>query len=79
MMLAIVNMCFSASQHGTELIGTLSKILSDCAGSNNELATSIALDAIILLCNSHTVNIASTWKAIKHIFEKENRPRPIQR
>lgn len=61
------------------MVSPLSRILSDCAGSSNELATCIALDAIVLLCNSHTVNIASTWKAIRHIFEKEHRLRPIQR
>lgn len=35
------------------------------------------LDAILILCNSHTVNIASTWKALSGKFNNEKRTRPV--
>lgn len=60
----------SASQHGTDLVVPLSNILNECVKRKNDVATSLALDAITLLCHSNTVNIASTWNAVKHIFRK---------
>lgn len=55
----------------------LSNILNNCSSSRGEAATAIALEAIIALCYSHTVNIASTWKALSVRFQNENRIRPV--
>lgn len=68
------------TQHGTDLVAHLSNILNNRKTKvDNDLATSLALDAIVLLCNSHTVNIVSTWKALKHVFHNEKRPRTLKR
>lgn len=56
-----------ASQHGTDLVGPLSQILSN--SSENDLARAWTLDAVISLCKSHTVNIVSTWKVLRGAFD----------
>lgn len=68
---------FRPAQHGTDLVVHLSNILNNCSSSRGEAATAIALEAIIALCYSHTVNIASTWKALSVRFQNENRIRPV--
>lgn len=55
----------------------LSTILNSCFGSRGDAATAIVLDAILILCNNHTVNIASTWKALSGKFHNEKRTRPV--
>lgn len=70
---------FRASQHGTDLVVPLSNILNRCANRKNDMAASLALDAIILLCNSNTVNIASTWSAVKNIFRSNRQHRTVKR
>lgn len=59
----------SASQHGSDLVAPLSKILN--SSMDNDLASSLALDAVVLLCKSHTVNIVSTWKVLRGVFESK--------
>lgn len=56
----------NASQYGTDLVAPLSKILNNSI--DNDLARALSLDAVILLCKSHTVNIASTWKVLRNVF-----------
>lgn len=68
-----------AEQHGTDLVTQLSNILNQCNDNRGDVATSIALDAIIILCNSHVVNITSTWKALGGKFRNEKRLRAVQR
>lgn len=67
------------SKHGTDLVIHLSNILNECSKSDGETATVIALEAIICLCYSHTVNVASTWSALRAKFEHETRVRPLIR
>lgn len=55
----------------------LSSILNHSSGLEGETSTTIAIEAIIILCKSHTINIASTWKALSQKFENENRKRPL--
>lgn len=57
----------------------LSNILNQCANGKNDLAASLALDAIISLCNSNTVNIASTWTAVKNVFHSNRQHRTVKR
>ncbi|KAG4067715.1 hypothetical protein HA402_005487 [Bradysia odoriphaga] len=64
------------TQHGTDLVVHLSNILNQSSGLEGETSTTLAIEAIIILCNSHTVNIASTWKALSQKFDNENRKRP---
>ncbi|XP_031635799.1 focadhesin [Contarinia nasturtii] len=67
---AIKEICSQkASQHGTDLVAPLSKILN--SSLDNDLASSLALDAVVWLCKSHTVNIVSTWKVLQSVFESE--------
>lgn len=68
---------FRASQHGTDLVAPLSKILNNSA--DNDLARSWTLDAIILLCKSHTVNVSSTWKVLQRAFEAKSDIRTTKR
>ncbi|XP_055302054.1 focadhesin [Sitodiplosis mosellana] len=71
---AIKEICSQkASQHGTDLVAPLSKILN--CSLDNDLASSLSLDAVIWLCKSHTVNIVSTWKVLRRVFESEPKPR----
>lgn len=67
------------SKHGTDLVIHLSNILNESSKSDGETATVIALEAIISLCYSHTVNVASTWNALRVKFEQETRVRPLIR
>lgn len=55
----------------------LSNILNHSSGSEGETSTTIAIEAIIILCKSHTINIASTWTALSQKFENEKRKRPL--
>lgn len=67
-----------ASQHGTDLVAPLSKILN--SSTDNDLARSLALDAVVLLCKSQTVNIISTWNVLKNAFNSKNlQPRTTKR
>lgn len=70
---------YRPAQHGTDLVAHLSTILNSCFGNRGDAATAIVLDAILILCNSHTVNIASTWKALSGKFHNEKRLRPVVR
>lgn len=61
------------------MIGQLSQILNSANGKNNELAITLALDAILVLCINNVVNIASTWKVLRNLFDSESRPRVVKR
>lgn len=64
--------------HGSELLPHLSNTLNSCTEESGDLATSLALDAIYSLCDSHTVNIASTWQALGSKFRAEQRPQALK-
>uniref|UniRef100_A0A1B0FPN6 DUF3730 domain-containing protein n=1 Tax=Glossina morsitans morsitans TaxID=37546 RepID=A0A1B0FPN6_GLOMM len=66
------------TQHGSDLVSHLSDILNTCTDDSGDLATSLALDAIVALCDSHTVNIASTWRVLSSKFRHEKRPRALK-
>lgn len=56
----------------------MSNTLNSCIDESGDLATSLALDAIYALCDSHTVNIASTWQALGSKFRNEQRPQTLK-
>lgn len=56
----------------------MSNTLNSCTDESGDLATSLALDAIYALCDSHTVNIASTWQALGAKFRNEQRPQTLK-
>ncbi|XP_017040742.1 focadhesin [Drosophila ficusphila] len=64
--------------HGSELLPHLSNTLNNSFDEAGDLATSLALDAIYALCDSHTVNIASTWQALGSKFRNEQRPQTLK-
>ncbi|XP_054738993.1 focadhesin [Anastrepha obliqua] len=66
------------TQHGSDLVSHLSDTLNTCTDDLGDLATSLALDAIVALCDSHTVNIVSTWRALSTKFRHERRPRALK-
>ncbi|XP_005181860.1 focadhesin [Musca domestica] len=66
------------TQHGSDLVSHLSDILNTCTDDAGDLPTSLALDAIVALCDSNTVNITSTWRALSSKFRHEKRPRALK-
>lgn len=66
------------TQHGSDLVSHLSDTLNSCTDDAGDLATSHALDAIVALCDSHTVNIISTWRVLSTKFRHERRPRALK-
>uniref|UniRef100_A0A0K8W0Z1 Uncharacterized protein KIAA1797 n=1 Tax=Bactrocera latifrons TaxID=174628 RepID=A0A0K8W0Z1_BACLA len=66
------------TQHGSDLVSHLSDTLNSCTDDAGDLATSYALDAIVALCNSHTVNIISTWRVLSSKFRHERRPKALK-
>jgi len=60
------------------LLPHLSNTLNNSFDEAGDLATSLALDAIYALCDSHTVNIASTWQALGSKFRNEQRPQTLK-
>lgn len=75
---AIKEICkHKASQHGTDLVAPLSNILNK--STDNDLARSLALEAVVLLCRSHTVNIVSTWNVLKNAFNSKLQSRTTKR
>lgn len=73
----LFNHC-SPTQHGSDLVSHLSDTLNSCTDESGDLATSLALDAIVALCDSHTVNITSTWRVLSSKFRHEKRPRALK-
>ncbi|XP_033246203.1 focadhesin-like [Drosophila miranda] len=63
--------------HGSELLPHLSNTLNSCTDESGDLATSLALDALYALCDSHTVNIASTWTLWAASFAANSVHRPL--
>ncbi|XP_055379538.1 focadhesin [Condylostylus longicornis] len=66
------------SQYGRDLVKHLSDILNTSSDDLGDLATSIALDAIVALCESNTVNIISTWKTLSARIRHEKRPKSLK-
>lgn len=65
-------------QHGADLIVSLSDILNRSFDANGEIAASLVLDAICMLCENHVINAVSTWKAIGFKLRFEKRIRVIE-
>lgn len=59
------------------MIVHLSNILNTCTNANGETASVIALQTIVGLCTSQTINVASTWSALRELFQAEQRIRPL--
>lgn len=59
------------------MVTPLSKILN--SSHDNDLARSLALQAVVLLCKSQTVNVVSTWNVLKDTFKSNLKPRTIKR
>ncbi|XP_070501071.1 uncharacterized protein [Chironomus tepperi] len=64
--------------HGSDLVTIISEILNQSLESKTEeVAASLAIDSITLLCQNHIISITSTWKAINLTTRYEKRPRVI--
>lgn len=62
------------SQNCREMVKFISHIINeDCANNNDGVVMVIALDAIQVLCENQTINVPSTWAAIKENFKNEQR------
>ena len=60
------------------MVSHLSDTLNTCTSDDGDLATSLALDAITSLCDSHTVNITSAWSVLSSKFRHENRSKALK-
>lgn len=76
---AIKEICDLKPHHGSELVSLLSEILNKSLESKeSDIPASLAIEAIIILCQNHIINIASTWKAINLTTRYEKRPRVVK-
>lgn len=63
-----------ASQHFPDLVKLISDIINgEHSNHFNGVIMTIALDTIRILCEKRTINVISTWNAIKGKFRDENR------
>lgn len=69
---------YRPTQHGSDLVSHLSDTLNTCTDELGDLPTSLAFDAIVALCDSHTVNIVSTWRVLNSKFRHEKRPKTLK-
>lgn len=60
------------------MVTQLSTTFNTFTDDEGDLATSLALDALTALCNSNTVNMASTWRVLRNKFQNENRPEAMK-
>lgn len=61
-------------QNCREMVKFISYIINeDAANRNDGVVMVIALDAIQILCENQTINVQSTWQAIKANFRNEDR------
>lgn len=61
-------------QNCREMVKFISHIINeDCAHNNDGVVMVVALDAIQILCENQTINVPSTWSAIKENFRDEQR------
>jgi len=76
---AIRQICDLKPHHGSDLVTIISEILNQSLESQTEeVAASLAIDSITLLCQNHIISITSTWKAISLTTRYEKRPRVIK-
>ncbi len=75
---AIREICRMPQQHGTDLVNLISDILNNSFDERSELAASLALESICILCQNHVINPVSTWKAISFKLRYEKRDRVIK-
>lgn len=69
---------FSPDLHGSDMVAQLSTTFNSFTNEDGDLATSLALDALTILCDSNTVNMASTWRVLRNKFINENRPQSLK-
>ena len=60
------------------MIGPLSDILNRSFDIKGDIAASLVIDAICMLCENHVINAVSTWKAISFKLRFEKRIRVVQ-
>lgn len=68
------HICEAYPEYGAELVPLLSKALSRDKGSENSIASALALKGISSLCHAGVIDVNSTWKAMSPILHKEDRP-----
>jgi hypothetical protein len=60
-------------------VSLLSDILNRCWEEKDELAASLAVDSIAILCEHHVINAVSTWKVLNLKFRYEKRIKVVER
>ncbi|KAF4532933.1 hypothetical protein B566_EDAN015645 [Ephemera danica] len=61
------------SLHGTDLVPLLSNVLNNCMSSEGAVASSLAIQAIVSLCEARIVDVATTWKALAPRLSRDTR------
>ncbi|XP_076354475.1 focadhesin isoform X2 [Tachypleus tridentatus] len=72
---AIKEVCeISPSQHGAELLSTLSSILNQCTEENMGPIAALALQGITALCTAEVIDLRTTWRVLAPRLTKDKRP-----
>lgn len=66
-------------KYGTELVVYLSNIMNKCVGAEGALATSLAIQGIVALCQNGIVDVVSVLDMIMPKLGADGRPRVVQR
>ncbi|CAO1321037.1 unnamed protein product [Diamesa hyperborea] len=76
---AIRDICELRPQNGSDLVSLISEILNrSLEGTREELAASLSIDSICLLCQNYITNIVSTWKVISLTVRYEKRSKVLK-
>lgn len=66
---------FSSKIYGEEMVAHLSRILNKCSEGKGELASSIAIEAIAVLCSEGIIDVKTTWVTLapKYFIDKRTK------
>ncbi|OWF34881.1 focadhesin-like isoform X2 [Mizuhopecten yessoensis] len=77
---AIRDVCkLRPEQHGTDMLGPLSDILTLCPGEEEAAVSSLALEGLYFLCEAEVINILSAWSVLADSLVRDSRPAVVEK
>ncbi|XP_044747226.1 focadhesin [Coccinella septempunctata] len=77
--LIIKQICeINSKLYGEEMVAHLSRILNKCSEAEGELASSIAIDAISVLCSEGIIDIKTTWMTLAPKYLTDKRTKTVK-
>lgn len=70
---------FSSKLYGEEMVAHLSRILNKCCEGEGEMASSIAIEAISVLCSEGIIDIKTTWSTLAPKYLMDKRTKTVKR